>query len=92
MPVIEEKNKQLIEQDKQLLEQAAIIQKYKEKYGELWHEVEVATVRFWCAWDTQAYDEKIKRLWRKGRLRSNQIHIRIIGRVGLKKEKYQSSN
>ena len=35
MPVIEEKNKQLIEQDKQLLEQAAIIQKYKEKYGEL---------------------------------------------------------
>ena len=35
MPVIEEKNKQLIEQDKQLLEQAAIIQKYKEKFGEL---------------------------------------------------------
>jgi hypothetical protein len=35
MPIIEEKDKQLLEQDKRLSEQAAIIQKYKEKYGEL---------------------------------------------------------
>ena len=46
IPVIEEKDKQLIEQDKQLSELAAIIQKYKEKYGELWHVAEVAPVWF----------------------------------------------